>query len=199
MADTIIHGSSGEQPALGYDSTTRHAPLPFEIVSVAQDITTGQWYGSMKITDLLTASQILGKAYSAMYLNYTVSAEGTYALAVFNPANSGKNCLVFSAKGLNDYSLSNCRLSATSSDPAYMASVTPLNMKAGGSVSAMNVTASTGVVSGPPDTSAIEWTIAADLLTNGTVYMNPPGYGIIMTTYVFNTKQYSMNIKWLEL
>jgi|SRR5580765_19310 len=140
-----------------------------------------------------------GQAYSIIY-GQTVGAagNGNYGISLFNPANSGKELYVFSIKGTTNFSSTNyMTVATTSTDPNYNTPVTPINMRSDiVTPSVANVTADSASISAP-NTGVIELYNNADFFAYYG-YLLTPGHGLVVVTFVNNSQQYNLGMKYAE-
>lgn len=141
---------------------------------------------------------LAGQAYSALYTQ-TIggAAQGFYSLAVFNPSNSGKSMYLFSAKAMQNFSVTTVTFVMPNSNPNLNTSVTPINMKTiPGVASAMTATADSAAVS-YPGSGITELFIQAEVLgTYGYIIM--PGNAAQLFCFCANSQQYVLGMKWFE-
>lgn len=139
-----------------------------------------------------------GQAFSANYVQVIgAAAQGFYALSLFNPATSGKNFYVFSAKAAQNYGITNTSLFLTLTDPALGTPITPLDMKTGGPSSVANVT--TGGPISFPSGESLEQFPVIDVIDNAYGYLVTPGNGIEVLCFCANSQEYALGLKWFEV
>jgi hypothetical protein len=132
------------------------------------------------------------------------SVAGNYPLAVFNPATSGKNVLIYSIRVSTGTGSSNGFLQVVTTNPAYGSAATVTNKRLGGAASAIaaNCTfASTSQTLNPPFVRVeLLTTYPADLLSNGSTIMLPKGSanGLIAWVTTFNGGYSSITMEWIE-
>jgi|SRR5579859_245478 len=156
------------------------------------------------MSNMLIESALNGMAYSILQ-NQTVgsSGGGQYAISVFNPSTSGKNVLIYSIKCMANYGNTTTWLYLTTSNPSYNTNLTPTNLKAGGSASALtsgNVTTNSASISFP-GSGLFDMTVAAsEVLTNNTgIYLpNGSSNGLTALVNVANSQEYAITLKWIE-
>jgi hypothetical protein len=129
---------------------------------------------------------------------------GNYPLAAFNPANSGKNVLIYSIRISTGTGSSNGFLQAVATNPAYSSAATVTNKHLGGPASAIatNCTfTSTSQTLNPPYVK-VELLTAypAEMLGNGSAILLPNGSasGLIVWITTFNGGYSSVTMEWIE-
>jgi hypothetical protein len=163
--------------------------------------------GTVSVLDGVKYSQ-LGQAYSATAFQQVGGAgTGWYGISVFNPASSGKTIQIYSIKGFNaGTGGGQFYLFKNTSDPALGSSITPVNQLFGGTASALSlVTWNTTSVSFPGSTSidscGAPQSALVEMLTNNGVILLPAGlaFGVELVTFVNNSTNYGLTMKWIEL
>lgn len=129
---------------------------------------------------------------------------GSYPLAVFNAATSGKNVLIYSIRISTGTGSSNGFLQAVTTNPAYGSAATVTNKRLGGVASAVatNCTfASTSqTLSAPYAKVELLTAYPAELLSNGSTILLPSGSanGLIVWITTFSGGYCSITIEWIE-
>jgi hypothetical protein len=146
-----------------------------------------------------------GQVYSAnSSLTVGGAGQGYYALSIFNPATSGKDILVISTRAMENFGQTVINSFSSNADPAYDTAITPVNLYLGGTASQLagHVTANqNGSISFPSNLIEQMSQADAELLRNGAAYLLPKGTakGIIVATYVQNSQNVGLSLKWAEL
>lgn len=153
------------------------------------------------MSDARIEAVLNGMAFSALYSQTVGGAgAGAYALSIFNPATSGKNVLITSIKTMVNYGNAATWVYLNTSNPGYNTTVTPTNMKAGGSSSALasgNITANSASISYP--TNSVDYAISnPEVLTNNMPILLPNSNGLVALVYVANSQEYAIVVKWIE-
>ena len=134
------------------------------------------------------------------------SASGTnnYALSIFNPNISGKNILIYSIQVANGSGGMTALLQRVTADPSFT-TVTPLNAKLGGPLSAIagHVTQATSnqTLSGNYDQVVTLAGTMMELLTNGACILlqNGSNNGIVQYVQTYSAAINAIQIRWVEL
>lgn len=160
--------------------------------------------GNLLIQDFIRQATIAGKAFIATNGCPSQNAN-TYGFSVFNPANSGKSILIYSARQASGASGTFIQLSAITADPAFDQAATPINCKLGGAASAIatHVTWSdnnqsitgTAIIAEPgPQNNAV------DLLSDSRILLLPAGsaHGVIAFMTTFGNGYFAQSIRWIE-
>lgn len=163
--------------------------------------------GSSSITAaLITEDQIRawianGQGYAATTGKQTSASAVLTGLSIFNPSNSGKTIIVYSAKtgtAANAFYQLNAGIT---SDPALGTTATIVNLKGGGPNSIASATyANVAVTPAGSQVEAIQMVAnnLVEFLTNGAVLVLPAGYGteILANT---STNNWFAGAKWVEV
>ncbi|GAC1363802.1 MAG: hypothetical protein NVS2B12_20150 [Ktedonobacteraceae bacterium] len=163
--------------------------------------------GNLQIQDWRGALTLQGKAYSATTgLLNSASGTNTYPLSIFNPANSGKNVLIYAlhvSSGTSSANSITVFVQNTTSNPSYATVASVLNARLGGVASALaascTFTTISQTLSGPYTQVEIS-TNPIELLLNGAAILLPAGSAngitVFLQTYAagFNT----ITARWLE-
>lgn len=147
-----------------------------------------------------------GQSYAATTGQVTVGGTSiTVGVGLFNPANSGKNILIYSLRFSNAGGSSMLNLYTITSDPAYASALTVNNLKVGGSASAIasHITyqnAATTVVGTVLDVGELPQASHVEQLTNGSAILLPSGSatGLAIYDFVANAQAWSATFKYVE-
>ena len=129
---------------------------------------------------------------------------GNYPLAVFNPASSGKNALIYSIRVSTGTGSSNGFLQVVMTNPAYGSAAIVTNKRLGGAASAIatdcTFASTSQTLSAPYARVEMLTTYPAELLSNGSTILLPNGSanGIIAWITIFSGGYSSITIEWIE-
>jgi hypothetical protein len=159
--------------------------------------------GNLLVVSWHQAMNINGNAFMAS--NGLLNAvAGNYPLAVFNPASSGKNVLIYSIRISTGTGSSNGFLQVITTNPAYSSTALVTNKRLGGaaSVIATNCTFTSTAQTLNPPYVRVELLTAypAELLSNGSAILLPNGSanGLVAWITTFNGGYSSITIEWIE-
>jgi len=188
-------GSDGQTPG----------SVPLTEVGLFNGTSVDRWQGlngAASVQDWVRQLTMQGKAYSA--LAQINGAAGTFPLALFN-ASTARNMLVYSVKASTGTGGASVFLQATTTNPAFTTSVTPLNRKGGGAASLATCTTTTTSQSNPA-TNVLEvlnsgnLTALTDLMGNGASYLLPASANNGLTVFIqaFASGLSAMCVSWVE-
>ena len=163
--------------------------------------------GNLKVTaiDQLRAYINNGQGFtaSAGIIN-SVAGTNNYPLAIFNPANSGKNILLYSLQATTGTGSMMALLQRVTSNPAFANAANISNSKAGGAASAIAASCTTTSVSqsiaSPYDQVVVNGSGVIELLTNGSTILLPVGSanGIVLYLQTYSAGFNGLTARWIE-
>ncbi len=163
--------------------------------------------GNLQIQDWIRLLTLQGKAYSGTTgLLNSVTGTNTYPLCIFNPANSGKNILLYDLHVSSGTSAANSIsvfVQSVTSNPAYSSAASVSNARVGGPASAIaascTFTTSSQTISAPYMQVEIS-TNPVQLLLNGSTILLPNGSagGITVFLQTYAAGFNNITARWLE-
>jgi len=158
--------------------------------------------GRLITQDFIRQAVIAGQDFIVNNTSPSLNAN-TYALSVFNPANSGKSILIYSVRMANGGGPSIQQLTTGTSDPAYGNSATPINTKIGGAASAIathvtyattnqSVSGTVLIIEPGPQNTPVEMLSAPVLLPAGSAK------GLIAFMTTFSNGYLAQSMRWIE-
>jgi hypothetical protein len=129
---------------------------------------------------------------------------GNYPLAVFNPAASGKNVLIYSIRISTGTGSSNGFLQVVTTNPAYGSAAVVTNKRLGSVASAIatdcTFTGTSQTLNAPYAKVELLTTYPAELLSNGCAILLPSGSatGLVAWITTFSGGYSSITVEWIE-
>lgn len=174
--------------------------------------TLGAMAGGFVTEDVIRNFTLAGKAFSATTGKNAAPGAVTLGFQLFNPANSGKNLLIYSliilsaAAGIHDIRMTTADVSSITGWSGNNVAVTPVNNKGGGAGSSATCgysnTSVTGTLLGSSrETTACTANAPVEVLTNGECIFLPAAASINGLAVYFNatgTNNWAITCEYLE-
>ena len=159
--------------------------------------TLGAMAGAFVTEDVIRNFTLMGKAFSVTTGKNQAPGAVTLGFQVFNPANSGKNLLIYSlvivcaAAGIHDIRMTTADVSSIAGWSGNNVAITPVNNKGGGAASAAtcgysNTSITGGLLGSSRETTALSANQAIETLTNGECILLPSSASINGLAVYFN-------------
>lgn len=160
--------------------------------------------------DMVRNYTLAGKAFSATTTKNQAAAAATLGFQLFNPANSGKNILIYSlilniaSATFHDFRMTTVDVSSITG--WTNSAITPVNNKGGGGVSIAtcgysNVALTGGLLGAPREVIGVPGTQSLEALSNGECIFLPASAtinGIAVYVNATGTNNWSITVEYLE-